>query len=374
MAEGTDADEKPQAEKSSTEALKIPAFLECVINAKANTVVYDNLNLKNVSGQLYIKDQQVSLENLTSSIFDGALAVSGDVSTKNETPTFNLKLGANGFDISQSFKSLELLQNLAPIANLLQGKLNTELQLSGNLNSEFSPDLSSVSGNALAELLTTKISAEQSKLLSKLDGAINFIDFNQIDFKDLKTKLSFADGKVSVQPFDLKYKDIGITVSGSHGFDKSVDYNAVFNVPAKYLGSEVNRLIGKINEAEVNNMSIPVTANITGNLTDPSVKTDLTSGVKNLTQQLIEIEKQKLLNQGKDKVKDLIGGVIGSNKTKTDSIKETQNNTVKDVLKDIVKGTPSETNDSTQTNSTSNNIKDALSGLFGKKKTKDTVN
>ncbi|XCF06997.1 AsmA-like C-terminal region-containing protein [Tamlana crocina] len=372
MAEDTET--KTTSETTgSAESLKIPAFLECVVNAKANTVVYDNLNLKNVTGQLYIKDQQATLENLTSSIFDGALSVSGDVSTKGKTPTFNLNLGANGFDISQSFKDLELLQNLAPIANLLQGKLNTELKLSGNLNNEFSPDLSSVSGNALAELLTTKINAEQSKLLSKLDGALDFVDFNQIDLKDLKTKLSFADGKVSVQPFDLKYKDIGITVSGSHGFDKSVGYNAVFNVPAKYLGSEVNRLIGKINEAEVNNMSIPATANITGNLTNPTVKTDLTSGVKKLTQQLIEIEKQKLLNQGKNKVKDLIGGVIGSNKTKTDSIKEKQNNTVKDVLKDIVKGNSSETKDSTQTNSTSKNIKDALSGLFGNKKAKDTV-
>ncbi|NJX16727.1 AsmA family protein [Tamlana crocina] len=372
MAEGSETTSAAET-TGNAEPLKIPAFLECVVNAKANTVVYDNLNLKNVSGQLYIKDQQATLENLTSNIFNGALSVSGDVSTKGETPIFNLNLGAKYFDIAQSFKDLELLQNLAPIAHLLQGKLNTELKLSGNLNKELSLDLSSVSGNALAELLTTKVNTEQSQLLSKLDGALNFIDFSQIDLKDLKTKLSFANGKVSVQPFDLKYKDIGITVSGSHGFDKSVDYNAVFNVPAKYLGSEVNRLVGKINDAEVNNMSIPVAANITGSLTNPTVKTDLTSGVKNLTQQLIEIEKQKLLNQGKDKVKDLIGGVIGSNKTKTDSIKEEQNNTVKDVLKGIVKGGTSETKDSTQTNSTSKNIKDALSGLFGNKKAKDTV-
>ncbi|UKM66076.1 AsmA-like C-terminal region-containing protein [Flavobacteriaceae bacterium GSB9] len=366
---------------SSSESLKIPAFLECVVNANAKTVVYDNLNLKDVSGQLYIKDQQATLENLKSNIFDGALMLSGDVSTKGKTPTFNLNLGADGFDIAKSFKDLELLQNIAPIANLLQGKLNTDIKLSGNLDSEFSPVLSSVSGNALAELLTTKINAEQSKLLNKLDGALNFIDFNELDLKNLKTKFSFANGKVSVQPFDLKYKDIGITVSGSHGFDKTVDYNTVFNVPAKYLGSEVNRLIGKINDAEVNKITIPVTANITGSLTNPTVKTDLTSGVNNLTQQLVEIEKQKLLNQGKDKVKDLIGGVIGSNKTKTDSIKQQQNNVVKDVLGDIVKGSTTKndsikTTDTTATNTPSKNIKDALSNLFGKKKTKvnDTLN
>ena len=65
-----------------------------------------------------------------------------------------------------------------------------------------------------------------------------------MDLHDLKANLEFADGKVKVKPFNLAYKDIGIVVSGSHGFDKTMSYDAVFNVPAKYLGSDVNRLIG----------------------------------------------------------------------------------------------------------------------------------
>ena len=359
---------------SNDESLKIPSFLECAINANAKTVVYDNLNLKDVTGTLFIKDQQASLQDMKSSIFDGALSISGDVSTKNETPTFNLNLGANGFDIAESFKGLELLQNLAPIAKILQGKLNTNINISGNLDNSFSPDLNSVSGSALAELLATRIGDNQGELINKLEGALNFVDFDKLNLKDLKTKLDFANGKVSVKPFDLKYEDIAITVSGSHSFDKTMEYNAVFNVPAKYLGSEVNRLIGKIDTNEAKNITIPVTANIGGTLTNPNVKTDLTSGISNLTKQLIEIEKQKLLNQGKDKVKDLIGNVIGGNKTKTDSIKKQQNNTVKDVLGDII-GNNKTQPDSTKTNTTKDAVKNVLGGLLGKKKKeKDTVN
>ncbi|MFB9056192.1 AsmA-like C-terminal region-containing protein [Mariniflexile ostreae] len=362
-----------------SESLKIPAFLDCTIKANAKTVVYDNLNLKNVSGILHIKDQQVTLENLTSQIFDGALAVSGDISTKNETPTFHMNLNADGFDIAKSFKDLELLQNLAPIAKLFHGKLNTTINLSGQLDKDSSPILSTVSGSALAQLLTTKIDAEQSPLLNKLQDALSFIEFDKLDLKDLKTKLEFANGKVSVQPFDLKYKDIGITVSGAHGFDKSINYSAIFNVPAKYLGSDINRLIGKINDNEVNNMSIPITANIGGSVTSPSVKTDFTSGVSNLTKQLVEIEKQKLLSQGTDKVKDLIGGILGGNKTKTDSIKEQQNNSVQNVLKDIMSNksksdTTSVKKDSIKTNTTKDAVKNVLGGLLGgKKKANDTV-
>jgi hypothetical protein len=33
-------------ETKPTEAMKIPAFLDCTLTAKANTVLYDNLTLK----------------------------------------------------------------------------------------------------------------------------------------------------------------------------------------------------------------------------------------------------------------------------------------------------------------------------------------
>jgi hypothetical protein len=356
---------------SDAESLKIPAFLDCTINANAQTVVYGNLNLKDVKGTLFIKDQQATLQNMTSSIFDGALSISGDVSTKNDTPTFNLNLGAKDFDISKSFNDLELLKALAPIAKVLDGKLNTNIIISGNLDKEFSPELSSVSGNALAELLTMKINKNQDGLISKLDDALNFVDFESLDLKNLKTQLTFADGKVSVKPFDLKYKDIGVTVSGAHGFDKTMAYNAVFNVPVKYLGSDVNRLIGSINDNDINNMIIPVTANIGGSFTNPKVETDLKSGISNLTNQLIEIQKQKLLNQGKKEVTNLISDIIGGNQSKTDSIKKEQNDAVGNVLNDILKSSKTP-KDSTKTDNTTETVKNVLGGLLGKKK-KDTI-
>ena len=154
-------------------------------------------------------------------------------------------------------------------------------------------------------------------ILSKLGGALDFIDFDKLDLKGIKTRLDFSDGQVNVKPFNLKYEDIDIVVSGSHGFDKTLNYDAVFEVPAKYLGSEVNRIIGKINDPEVDKITIPVTANITGSYTSPKVQTDLTSGVSNLTKRLIELEKEKYINKGTDKVNELLGDILGGSKQGT---------------------------------------------------------
>lgn len=359
MSEDETATESSNKTTSESESLKIPDFLDCTITANAKTVIYDNLNLKNVKGQLLIKDQNANLKNMTTDIFNGQLGISGNVSTKAAKPAFDMSLAMQNFDISQSFKDLDMLKALAPIAKVLQGKLNSTIDVSGFLDESFSPDLSSISGSAIAKILTDKIDADNSPLLSSLDSKLDFIDFSKLDLKDLKTNLSFENGQVSVKPFTINYKDIPIVVSGSHSFSNTMNYTAVLQVPAKYLGSDVNRLIGKINDNEVNKLTVPVTANIGGTFTSPNIQTDLTSGVSNLTKQLIEIEKQKLINTGKDKVTDLIGGLLGgnSNTTKTDSTTTTKEDTTKQTAEDKVK----------------EGVGNILGGLLGgKKKSKDT--
>lgn len=336
MVEDESASETSNKTTSDSESLKIPDFLDCTITANAKTVIYDNLNLKNVKGQLSIKDQNANLSNMTTDLFNGQLGISGNVNTKEAKPKFDMKLAMQQFDISQSFKDLEMLQALAPIAKVVQGKLNSTIDVSGLLDENFSPDLATISGNALAEILTSNVDVSKSPLLSGLDSKLDFIDFNQLQ-KDIKTKLSFENGQVSVKPFTLKYKDIPIEVSGSHSFSNAMNYSAVLQVPAKYLGSDVNRLIGQINDDEVNKISIPVTANIGGTFSSPAITTDLTSGVSNLTKQLVEIQKQKLIGKGKDKINDLLGNVLGgNNSTKTDSTTVKTDSTKKDP-KDAIK-------------------------------------
>ncbi|WP_339755961.1 AsmA-like C-terminal region-containing protein [uncultured Winogradskyella sp.] len=345
MVEDETAKKSSNKTTSDAESLKIPDFLDCTITAKAKTVLYDNLNLKNVKGKLRIKDQNANLKNMTMDIFNGQLGVSGNVSTKAAKPTFDMKLAMQQLDVSQSFESLDMLNALAPIAKVLQGELNSTIDVSGFLDENFSPDLMTITGNALAEILTSKVNANQSAILTGLGSKLDFIDLDKFDLKDLKTKLSFSNGQVSVKPFTINYKDIPIKVSGTHSFSNIMNYSAVLQVPAKYLGGDINRLIGKINDSEVEKISIPVIANIGGTFTSPNITTDLTSGVSSLTKQLIEIQKQKLIGKGKDKVKDILGGLLGGNsnsaqndstKTKTESTKTNTSDTIKEGLNSVL--------------------------------------
>jgi hypothetical protein len=121
--------------------------------------------------------------------------------------------------------------------------------------------------------------------------------------------------------------------------------------------------MAKINDKDVNKISVPVTANIEGTFASPKVSTDLSSSVSNLTKQLVDIEKQKLLNQGKGKIKSLLGGLTGiKGSTATDSTNSQTNLAKTDTTTTKTKSAVEE------------GVKNILGGLLKKRKKKDSIN
>ncbi len=350
-------------EKKSSEAMKIPAFLDCSLTAKANTVLYDNLTLKEVSGKLIIKNEAVTLENVKTNIFNGQIGINGMVSTKEKTPKFNMNLGLNQVDIAQTFTQLDMMKKIIPIAGIINGKLNSTIKLSGNLDAnEMTPDLKTLSGDLLGQLLSTTVNSSNSTLLSKLDTELKFIDLNKLNLNDLKAALSFKDGKVTVKPFDIKYQDIKATIGGTHGFDQLMNYNLKLDVPAKYLGKDVTNLIAKLTPADASKLeNIPVNALLGGSFSQPKVSTDLKTATTALVNNLVQKQKAALLNKGTT----ALGGIIDKNIKKPGDTTKTVIPTTKEEVKTVVK---EEVKKQAETKA-----KDLLNGLFNKKKKKDTI-
>ena len=334
-----------KTETKKADAMKIPAFLNCTLTAKATAVLYDNLTLKDVSGKLIVKDEKVTLENVKTSIFGGTIGVNGAVSTKGKTPVFTMDLNLNQVDIAQSFTQLDMLKKIAPIAGIINGKLNSSIKLNGNLDAkELTPDLKTLTGDLLGQLLSTTVNSTNSTLLTALGSNLKFIDVSKINLNDLKAAITFKDGKVNVKPFNIKYKDIKATIRGTHGFDQSMNYNLKFDVPAKYLGSEANALIAKLSAADAAKLeSFPINAVLAGNFTNPKITTDINSAVTKLTTQLVNQQKDRLVKQGTSALTDY----INKNKKPSDTTK-----TATPATKEEVKAKATE----------------LLNGLFNKKK------
>lgn len=335
--------------KKTTEAVKIPSFLDCSITAKAKTVVYDNLNLQNVSGNLVVRAETVTLNNLKMDVFSGKIGLNGSVSTKGKTPVFKMNLGLDKVSIAETFTQLDMMKSIAPIAGVINGKLNSTIQLSGDLQNDMTPNLKTISGDLVGQLLSTTVNEKNSALLSQLSSKVKFLDPSKLNLNDVKASLSFKDGKVTVKPFDIKYQDINVNIAGNHGFDQSINYNVKFDVPAKYFGSEATSLLAKLTPADQKKIdNIPVNAVLGGNFKQPKITTDMQQASKNLANQVLKMQKDKYIDKGTSALNNLLGG-NKANATKTDTTKTT---TPKEDLKNTVKDKAS----------------DALKGLFGKKK------
>ncbi len=325
---------------TKNEAVKIPGFLNCTLTANAKTVLYDNLILKDVSGKLLINDQKATLQNVKTSVFGGQISFNGLVSTKDKIPNFNMNLGLNEVNIAQSFSQLEMLKKIAPIAGIIDGKLNSTIALSGNLDAyDMTPNLKTLSGDLFGKLLGTSVNAEKSTLLSALDDNLKFIDLKKLNLNDVKAALSFKDGKVTVKPFDIKYQDMKVTIGGTHGFDQMMNYALKFDIPAKYLGNEANAILSKLSPADVAKLgSIPVNASLGGNFSKPKISTDLKQATTNLVNNIAKQQKSKLVSKGTNELEKLLNKnkKVGDT-TKTSPAKEDLKNKAKDLLNGLFK-------------------------------------
>ena len=353
MAEET-PDDTPREQRSNRvasndeEAIKIPDFLDATLNFDAKKVIYDNIALDNAKGSVIVKNETATLSNVTSSVFGGNIALAGAVSTQTNVPSFNMELNLKKIDISSSLQQLELLSFLAPIARALEGDLNTTINLNGDLNNNLTPKLTTLAGNALAQIITAEVDKNQTPLLSRLGDKVSFLNLDKLSLRDVSTALTFNNGNIEVKPFDFEVRGINITVDGSHGLDKSIDYNLNMEVPARYLGSEVSNLLAKLDPADAENTTVALPIGIGGTFSSPKISVNTEAAVQTLTQKLIDKQKDNL----KDKGKDILGGIIGGTTPKDSTATNSGNNS--------------------QTTDPKTIVKDVLGGLFGNKKSDST--
>lgn len=349
---------------TGNEAVKIPSFLDVELNFAANRVLYDDLVLNNAKGTLIIDNEVATLRNISAGIFGGNVGLNGNVSTRGTQPSFDMVLNLNSIDIAQSFNGLDMLQGLAPIAKALEGKMQTAVNLKGFLNDDLTPQLNTIAGDALAEILTAEVNPEQLALLARLDEQLGFINLNDIDLSNLKGYLKFNNGNVEVQPFSFNVKGINVNVSGSHGFDMNMNYNLSLDVPARLLGSQIGNALGSLSGQDLQTMMVAVPIGLRGQFQNPQININMEQAVSSLTQQIVAKQRASLEQKGVDAIRDIL--TKGAPRPTTTTPADTTTG------RDTLQMPPVTRTNETQVKDAARNI---LGGLLkGTKKPADTTN
>jgi len=279
-----------KSKDKSTEVVLVPPHIDFDLDATAREVKYGPLTLGNIKGSLSIKDQRVTMRNLTMEMAHGSVVANGFYETANpDKPAFNMSVGLTTLDIPTAFASLATIQQLAPIAKYAQGHVSGTLSIAGPLARDMSPVLSAMAGKG--EITTDGLVLKGAPVMQKLSSSLSLAQLESPTIGALHAAIDLADGRLHVQPFHVNVGGLDLTTSGSHGIDQSLAYDLALAVPRASLGAAATSAITKLaSKAGQLGAQLPagdvvqLQAKVTGTMTNPNVSTNFAGMAASVTE------------------------------------------------------------------------------------------
>jgi len=191
-------------------------------------------------------------------------------------------------DIPSAFQAFTTVQMLAPVAKYAVGDMTTDVHVNGALGKNMMPLLAGLTG--AGKVQTTNLDLKDFPPLQKV------VDVTKLQFLDnpglnaVRTAFQIKEGRLFVQPFDVKIGGTTVNVAGSNGLDQSLQYTLGLKVPRSMLGGGANEalagLMSKAGQAGVNLSAaseIPLGIQLGGSVTSPTVKADVGSLTSSVT-------------------------------------------------------------------------------------------
>jgi len=350
--EEVSADESTEQGSETAEegVSKVPSNIDFVMIVDVKEMLYDDIQMKAVKGGVTIRDSQMKMDNLFINMIDGSVNMNGTYDTRAELPKIDFSYDIKHFDVPTMYKMFNTVKEIAPIAENATGKLSTNLEMHCMLDNKMEVDLNTLTGGGV--LHTENIVVENSESLTQLADALNQPKFKKMVLNDNKIFYEFRDGRMFLDPFDMKISNSKAKVSGSQGFDKSMDYKMAMDIPTSEFGSEANNMVNGL-LAEGNKYGIDakmperinVDVFILGTVTEPKVSLgpagstkptieDIKEQVIEEVKEIIEEKVEEVIEDTKEKAREEADKILANAQKQADNIKKQANKSAAQIKKE----------------------------------------
>lgn len=275
------------ADTSAMTVAEVPGNIDFILNANITKLLYDNLVIDNMNGNIEIKKRKIDMTNLNLGLLGGKVLMNGYYETTNpKKPTVDLTFKVDNFDIQKTYAAFNTVQKLAPIGQYAKGMFTATLEnFKADLDQTMSPILSTLHGNGV--LKTSSVSIGGFPAFVKLGEALKIEQLKNLTLQNVVADYEFKDGRVNLRnPVKVKIDKINAEITGSTGFDQTIDYNWKMDVPTEMFGSQANSMVGSLlgqaNAAAGTNVSMPKSVKVNvgfgGTVMNPIVKTGTKAG------------------------------------------------------------------------------------------------
>ncbi|HHZ65269.1 MAG TPA: AsmA family protein [Flavobacteriales bacterium] len=294
--------------------IEVPKNIDFKLASSFEKISYDGLEMTNVKGGLIIKDQTVFMSDIFMNMLKGSMVVNGSYSTLNpEKPSVDFMLDIVNWDIPVTFNTFNTMEKIAPIGKSCTGRFSTGMKFVTALDQNMEPLLNTMTGGGT--FVTDQITIEGSTAINKLADQLKNDKYKKLTFNDMNVTYEFKDGRMYVEPFEVKLGMSKATIAGSNGFDETLDYVMDMTIPTSEFGggAEVFKIAAAfLNKAGANTSvgdEIQVQILITGTSSDPIVKLGSLNplggdqSVKEVVKEIVEEKIEEVKEQVKEEVK-----------------------------------------------------------------------
>ncbi len=229
--ESTESTDDEAAPAEPTQAIEIPKNLNLSLSTELQKVLFQNMTITGISGQMRVAEGILSLDGLRMGLFGGNATASGSYSTAADAahPALAMKLSLAGASFAKTFEELETVRRLVPLFEKTGGDYSLSLDLKTMLDAAMSPELMTLT--ATGEIKSEHIEVQNIGAFDALAKALNNDALRRIQAKDVAIRFTIRDGRIATQPFDLKMAGTTVTLSGTTGLDQTIDYTAKVALP-----------------------------------------------------------------------------------------------------------------------------------------------
>jgi len=240
---GTDA---ASQDSSSIGVIEIPKNIDFTLNGAFKEVIFDNMNMKNVAGQIVVRNGKAEMKDLAMQALGGNIAVNGyyDTGKNPEQPEVSLGLNIRDASFTETFSTFVTVRKLAPIFENLLGNYSTNFTMTAPLGSDFMPVLDALTAQGNLDSKDVQISG--SPVLEGLATTLKNESLKNLKVKDLSLPFNISGGRVTTKPFNLSFGDGTMNLQGSTGLDQTIDYSAVVKLSGKLANAYLNNVPVKI--------------------------------------------------------------------------------------------------------------------------------
>lgn len=270
--------DKPTAAEG---ALEIPKNIDVQFTSNISTILFDNLTIRNVKGQISLDNAVATLKNLSMDMLEGKMVMNGQYNTANpKIPTVDFKLNISDFDIHAAYEAFTFLRKSIPVAMNCSGQVSAAMNFSSTLDKEMSPVMTTANGGGYLE--SKGILINDNPAMNQLASVMKNDELSRLSISKLKIDFKLENGNIIVEPFKTSFAGNPVTIYGNQTVDGQLDYTLSMNIDRKFFGKDIDNLLKSIPGSD-NIKNLDIDAKVEGTLSKPVIKPDLSKAIKAVT-------------------------------------------------------------------------------------------